>query len=85
VSFLRRILGGGGGGGEEKPGGTAVDPGAGTTVEDEVERDRRLVREDAEHLDNELIQRQLRYADRKWVPPVQGGPRRSDDEEGKDH
>ena len=80
MSFLRRILGGGCGG--EQPGTSAVARGTGTAVEDEMERDRRLVREEAERLDNELIQRQLRYADRKWVPPAQGGARRSDDKEG---
>jgi hypothetical protein len=84
VSFLRRILGGGGGGGEGEPRGTDAAAGAGSADDDEIERDRRLVRDESERLDNELIQRQLRYADRKWVPPAQGGPRRCDDEEGKE-
>jgi ABC-2 type transport system ATP-binding protein len=30
---------------------------------------------------DELRQRQLRYADRAWTPPRQGGERRADDED----
>ena len=80
MSFLRRMLGGG---------PSAVDAGqpggdtAATTPELEVERDRRLLREDAERLDDELIQRQMRYADRSWTPPAQGGTRRADDTVGE--
>jgi hypothetical protein len=84
VSFLRRLLGGGS---EADAGGSvagsAGDGGAaGATTragEDEVERDRRLLREEADRLSDDLIQRQLRYADRKWTPPAQGGERRADD------
>jgi hypothetical protein len=47
--------------------------------DDEVERERALLRAEAERLDDELIQRQLRYADRCWTPPAEGGERRSDD------
>lgn len=47
--------------------------------EDEVERERALLRGEAERLDDELLQRQLRYADRAWTPPKQGGERRADD------
>ena len=46
----------------------------------EAERERELLRADAERMNDELIQRQLRYADRSWTPPAQGGTRRSDDE-----
>ena len=35
---------------------------------------------DQARLNDELLQRQLRYADRSWTPPAQGGTRRSDDE-----
>jgi 50S ribosomal subunit-associated GTPase HflX len=80
LSFLRRLV----------RGAPAMDPGTGTrdvegpvganhVGDDEVERDRRLLREEAERLDNELIQRQMRYAERSWVPPAQGGDRRSGD------
>lgn len=51
---------------------------AGTTEEERV-RDRELLREDAERLSDPLLQRQLRYADRSWTPPRQGGERRADD------
>ncbi len=38
-----------------------------------------LLRGEQERLDD-LIQRQLRYADHAWQPPDQGGSRRADDE-----
>ena len=34
-------------------------------------------------LDDDLIQRQMRYADRAWTPPAQGGDRRADDTEAE--
>jgi 50S ribosomal subunit-associated GTPase HflX len=81
LSFLRRLLGGKPGSGASAGAGeAAVDTSSAGEVE--VERDRRLLREEAERLDDELIQRQLRYADRSWIPPAQGGDRRSDDREG---
>jgi len=49
----------------------------------EEERDRAVLREEAERLD-ELQQRQLRYAQYAWTPEPQGGPRRSDDEEAEE-
>ena len=80
MSFLRRILRG-----SDATGGPADPAGSGfgesAADEDEVERDRRLLREDAERLDHDLIQRQLRWADRAWAPPAQGGPRRAEDED----
>jgi hypothetical protein len=85
VSFLRRLLGGG-----SDPAGAATPDGAGRSTvatdagEDEVERDRGLLREEADRLDDALIQRQLRYADRKWTPPDQGGGRRADDRSGEE-
>jgi hypothetical protein len=78
LSFLRRLLGGQTGTSAGTDAGEAP-VGADHVGDDEVERDRRLLREEAERLDNELIQRQMRYADRSWVPPVQGGDRRSGD------
>lgn len=49
--------------------------------DDEVERERALMRTEADRLDDDLIQRQLRYADRSWTPPRQGGEARADDEQ----
>jgi hypothetical protein len=58
-------------------GGPSVDPGV-----DEETRDRELLRAEAMRLNDELLQRQMRYADRSWTPPTQGGTRRSGDEDG---
>ena len=88
MGFLKRLLGGGTGGSEgdaKRESGEAV-PGATTTPVatvgsglDEIERDRELLRAEALRLDNDLIQRQLRYASRSWTPPAQGGTQRADD------
>jgi hypothetical protein len=76
MSFLKRLFGGDG----TAPAASApVDPAA--ALDEENARDRELMRGEAERLDDELIQRQMRYADRSWTPPAQGGTRRSDDEE----
>jgi hypothetical protein len=74
MSFLRRLLGGGTT--PAAPESSPVDP-----VADEQARDRELLLEEARRLDDDLIQRQMRYADRSWTPAAQGGPRRSDDED----
>jgi hypothetical protein len=79
VSFFRKLLGG-----DTKGDGTvAPAPTAAELVEEEQERDRELLRAEAIRNDDDLIQRQMRYADRSWTPPAQGGTRRSDDEEGR--
>ena len=52
-------------------------------LEDEQARDRELLRADAERLDDELIQRQMRYAQHSWTPPAQGTGRRADDEDAE--
>ena len=74
MSFLKRLLGG----------APAEDAGPERTcaelLADEQERDRELLLAEAKRMDDDLIQRQLRYADRSWTPPAQGGTRRSDDE-----
>ena len=82
MSFLRRMLGGGG----ERPsddgtrdGGEDRSPAA--AADAEAARERELLLEEAHRLDDDLIQRQMRYADRAWTPPAQGGTRRSDDED----
>lgn len=72
MSFLRRILGGGSND-ESQP---SAEP---AETFDETERNRELLREEALRLDNDLIQRQLRYADRAWTPPAEGGRRRAED------
>ncbi len=78
MAFLRRLFGGEGR--EPEPDGEAAgDPGASDM--DEAARDRELLLDEARRLDSDLIQRQLRYADRAWTPPAQGGERRADDEE----
>lgn len=71
MSFLKRLLG-----------GPADEPEA-TRDPAEVDADERaheleLLRAEQSRLD-ELRQRQLRYADRAWTPPAQGGERRADD------
>jgi len=77
MGFLKRLLGG-------QPAPPPDDDNARTPaalVEAEQARERELLRADAERLDDELIQRQLRYAGRSWTPPAQGGTRRADDED----
>jgi hypothetical protein len=74
VSFLKRLLGGAPAG-EPTPERTPAE-----LLADEQERDRELLLAEARRMDDDLIQRQMRYADRSWTPPAQGGTRRSDDE-----
>jgi len=80
MGFLKRLLGGGS---TESGKTAAVDAGSasgsGDPALDEIERDRVLLREEALRLNDDLIQRQLRYADRSWTPPPQGGTRRAED------
>jgi hypothetical protein len=87
VSFLRRILGpttaspGAGTGGPTGAATAATTgaPGPDPVGDDEAARERDLLRAEAARLSDELLARQLRYADRSWTPPSQGGPRRADD------
>ena len=82
MNFLRRLFGGG----EEAPAGTPpgpVDPAPGVSADDfEQQHERDLLRSESARLD-ELQQRQLRYADRAWTPPAQGGDERADDAGGQ--
>ncbi|HKG56976.1 MAG TPA: hypothetical protein VKA85_07000 [Candidatus Limnocylindrales bacterium] len=86
MSFLRRLLGGQpastNGTGKSPPAAPAApaDPAAAEDEERAYELD--LLREEARRLDD-LQQRQLRYADRSWTPPAQGGERRADDEDAQ--
>jgi hypothetical protein len=80
MGFLKRLLGGGSTeDGKSAAGGAGSAPGSGDPALDEIERDRVLLREEALRLNDDLIQRQLRYADRSWTPPAQGGTRRAED------
>jgi hypothetical protein len=85
MGFLKRLFGDAGAdrrpvdaGGDD--GAAAPDEGA-TTQDGETARERELLQAEAERLADDLFQRQLRYADRSWTPPAQGGSRRSDDED----
>lgn len=83
MSFLRRIFGAGGGGGEAgRPAPDARDAADGDPEADDAARERELLAEEARRLSDDLLARQLRYADRSWTPPAQGGSRRADDAEG---
>jgi hypothetical protein len=78
MSFLRRVFGGGPG----EAGGTSQAPAdPAEAVEEEAEHERALLREEAQRLSDDLLARQMRYADRSWTPPAQGGARRADDAE----
>ena len=80
MGFLRRLLGGGSAeDGTTGAGDAGSASGSGDPAVDEIERDRVLLREEALRLNDDLIQRQLRYADRSWTPPAQGGTRRAED------
>ena len=85
MGFLKRLFGGGEAEPGDAPAGDRDVPGRppASSVDDEQARDRELLLEEARRLDDDLIQRQLRYADRAWTPPAQGGTRRSDDEDAK--
>ena len=56
-----------------------ADAGEATTDPEEAAYERELLRAEAARLGDELLERQLRFADRSWTPPAQGGPRRADD------
>ncbi|HEY6571111.1 MAG TPA: hypothetical protein VIZ22_12520 [Candidatus Limnocylindrales bacterium] len=73
MSFLRRLFGGAA---PDDRGPAADEP----APVDEAARERELLLADAARLNDELIQRQMRYADRSWTPPAQGGTRRAGDE-----
>jgi len=84
MGFLKRLLGGGSNEGEREgddagPDAATASAAADPAGQDEIERERELLRAEALRLDNDLIQRQLRYADRSWTPPAQGGTRRAED------
>lgn len=87
MGFLRRLLGKG----DDRGGPSAVDDratpqvraGAGASGQIlSVEEEERahvleLARFEQDRMDD-LVRRQLRFADRSWTPPAQGGDRRAD-------
>jgi hypothetical protein len=84
MSFLRRLLGGSEG--AETNGSTAEKaepPPTSAQLEDaERQYELDLAREEARRM-SDLQQRQLKYSDRAWTPPRQGGERRADDEDAE--
>ena len=79
MSFLRRLLGGSN---QEPPAAGDATTGD-ASPHDEAAYERELLLEESRRLDVDLIQRQLRHADRAWTPPTQGGTRRADDPAGE--
>ena len=80
MGFLRRLFGGDAPDRDEPAEAQAPASGGQAGPADEAARERELLLADAARLNDELIQRQMRYADRSWTPPAQGGTRRADDE-----
>jgi hypothetical protein len=86
MDALRRLFGGGGTAGAADGAGQGdvetetMPPTAEEVDAEERARELDLLRAEQARL-GDLVLRQQRYADRKWVPPSQGGSRRSDDGE----
>lgn len=85
MDALRRLFGGGSANPARSRADESGDPDAEPPSADAIDAEERareleLLRAEQDRLD-ELVLRQQRYADRSWVPPPQGGPRRSDDGE----
>ena len=84
MSFLRRLFRDQAAGTPaDKPTDAAADAplagdpaGAGLQAAEQA-YERELLRSEAERLSSDLLQRQLRYADRSWTPPAQGGEERA--------
>ena len=75
MSIIGRLFGGSRGG----AGATDASPPPTPAEEQAAEQayERELMRAEAERLSSDLLQRQLRYADRSWTPPAQGGEERA--------
>lgn len=83
MSFLRRLLGGGDDDTPRRAETNGTQPGSAPEIDaDEAERlhERDVLMSENERLDD-LRRRQLKYADKAWTPPAQGGERRADDED----
>lgn len=72
MSFLRRLFGGSE---ETPPEEPQATPSEIQAAEQAYERE--LMRAEADRLASDLLQRQMRYADRSWTPPAQGGEERA--------
>ena len=79
MSFLRRLFRdqAAGAPAEEPTDAAAAEPAAAGLQAAEQAYERELLRSEAERLSSDLLQRQLRYADRSWTPPAQGGEERA--------
>jgi hypothetical protein len=75
MSIVRRLFGGSRGGTGASDTSPAPTPSEEQAAEQAYERE--LMRAEAERLSSDLLQRQLRYADRSWTPPAQGGETRA--------
>lgn len=75
MGFLKRLFGGG----DRAP----DEPDEPKASQQELDADERAYERELadfeQHRLDPLRDRQLRYADRSWTPPAQGGDRRSDD------
>jgi hypothetical protein len=81
MSFLRRLFGGSDPASDDP---TAPQPTPSEVQDAELAYERDLLHEDAARLSSDLLQRQLRYSDRSWTPPAEGGERRADDRDAED-
>jgi regulator of protease activity HflC (stomatin/prohibitin superfamily) len=75
MSFLRRLVGGSEKDAKAKDAPSTPSPAE--VQEAELAYERELMRAEAERLASDLLQRQMRYADRSWTPPSQGGEERA--------
>lgn len=83
MSFLKRLFGGSSSAGSSAGSAGSAGPAEPALSQAEVEaleqeRERELLREESDRHD-ELVQRQMRYAQYAWTPPAQGGPDRAED------
>jgi hypothetical protein len=81
MSFLRRLLGSERDRAAETP--AAESPASPAELEEDERRYELEIARDEQRRLSELQQRQLKYADRAWTPPAQGGSRRADDEDAE--
>ena len=72
MSLFRRLLGG-----SDPTSLGPSTPSPADALEAEQAYERELMRDEAERLSSDLLQRQLRYADRSWTPPAEGGKERA--------
>jgi hypothetical protein len=80
MSLLRRLLGGYRGKTADNPDRTEAAEGSVDADQAERVHEREVLMAENDRLDD-LRRRQLKYAERAWTPPKQGGERRADDED----